>query len=198
MRSLPQQERARAAVDRILLATGELLDEAGFESLTTTAIAARAGVNIATLYRYFPDKFKVVHEFAVRRDRQRAETIKPLIEQFAVAPDWRRSVKGMLEQGLRMRLDFAGGRTISRALQSSPELWEVDRELNLRTAAVLAEAIRRRKSRIAKAQVDLVAATALATGVALLNQAASEYPDPRKAVAETFVVLERYLAPYLD
>ena len=39
----PQQERGRAAVSAILAATSELLEEAGFDSLTTIAIAERAG-----------------------------------------------------------------------------------------------------------------------------------------------------------
>jgi AcrR family transcriptional regulator len=198
MRSMPQQERARVAVERILNATGELLDESGFEALTTTAIAARAGVNIATLYRYFPDKFKVVHEFAVRRDRERADAIRPLLEQFAKAPDWRRALKGIVEQVVQLRLEQAGGRTLSRALQSSPELWAVDRDLNLRAMAVLAEALRGRKPRMGKPQAELVAATAFVTGAALLNHAVSEYAEPRKAIAEVLVILEKYLAVYMD
>jgi AcrR family transcriptional regulator len=198
MRSLPQQERARLAVERILDATGELLDEAGFESLTTTAIAERAEVNIATLYRYFPDKFKVVHEFAVRRDRERWETIRPLLEQFATAPDWRRALDALIAGSVRLRLDYAGGRTLRRALQSSPELWQVNRELDVRATAVMAEAIRKRKPRIPKPQVQLIAATVIVAGSTLLDNAISEHADRRKAVAETLKLLRGYLAGYLD
>jgi AcrR family transcriptional regulator len=198
MRSMPQQERARVAVERILSATGELLDEAGFESLTTTAIAARAEVNIATLYRYFPDKFKVVHEFAVRRDREWAETLQPLLEQFAVAPDWRRALKSIVDQSVKMRVAHAGGRSLSRALQSSPELWAVDRELHSRARSLLAEAIRRRKPRMAKPQVEVVAAVAITAYGALLDDAVADFAEPRKAVGETLLMLETYLGNYLD
>lgn len=198
MRSLPQQERARVAVERILNATGELLDESGFESLTTTAIAARAGVNIATLYRYFPDKFKVVHEFAVRCDQARAEAARPLLEQFATAPDWRRALKGIVDQAVRMRLDPSGGRSLNRALQSSPELWEVDRELQGRATGLMADAIRRRKPRMAKPQVETVAATVMTACGALLDAAVTDFAEPRKAVGEALLMLESYLANYLD
>jgi AcrR family transcriptional regulator len=198
MRSLPQQERARLAVERILDATGELLDEAGFESLTTTAIAERAEVNIATLYRYFPDKFKVVHEFAVRRDRERWEAIRPLLEQFATSPDWRRALDALIAGSVRLRLEYAGGRTLRRALQSSPELWQVNRELDVRASAVMAEAIRQRKPRIPKPQAQLIAATMITAGSTLLDHAVSEHDDHRKAVAEALKLLRSYLAGYLD
>jgi AcrR family transcriptional regulator len=198
MRSLPQQERARQAVERILDATGELLDEAGFESLTTTAIAERAEVNIATLYRYFPDKFKVVHEFAVRRDRERWDTIRPLLEHFATAADWRRALDALIARTVKLRLDYSGGRTLRRALQSSPELWQVNRELDIRAAAVMAEAIRKRKPRLQKAQVQLIAGTMITAGSTLLDNALTEHADHRKAVAEALKLLRNYLAEYLD
>ena len=68
----PQQERGRAAVSAILAATSELLEEAGFDSLTTIAIAERAGVNIATLYRYYPNKFAIVRELAEGLEDERS------------------------------------------------------------------------------------------------------------------------------
>jgi AcrR family transcriptional regulator len=198
MRSLPQQERARQAVDRILEATGQLIDESGFESLTTTAIAERAGVNIATLYRYFPDKFKVVHEFAMRREAERWDTMRPLLEDLATASDWRRALDQLIARTVKMRLAQSGGRTLRRALQSSPELWQVDRELDVRATAVLAEAVRRRKPRIQQPQAHRVAETVITAGVVLLDNALVEHDDPRKAVAEALRMLKNYLADYLD
>jgi AcrR family transcriptional regulator len=198
MRSLPQQERARQAVDRILEATGQLLDESGFESLTTTAIAERAEVNIATLYRYFPDKFKVVHEFAMRREQERWDTMRPLLEDFASATDWRRALEQLIARTVKMRLQQSGGRTLRRALQSSPELWQVDRELDRRATTVLADAIRQRKPRMGQPQALRVAGTVITAGAALLETALDEQDDPRKAVAEALRMLKNYLGDTLD
>jgi len=55
-RRLPTQKRARATVEAILQATRELLTRDGYEATTTNRIAQRAGVNIASLYQYFPSK----------------------------------------------------------------------------------------------------------------------------------------------
>src|SRR5262245_11504629 len=55
-RKLPLQERSRATVDAIVIATTQLLLEQGYDSLTTAQVAARAGVSVGSLYQYFPNK----------------------------------------------------------------------------------------------------------------------------------------------
>lgn len=53
-RKLPQQERSRNTVECILQATQELVQARGFAKVGTRLIAERAGVNVASLYQYFP------------------------------------------------------------------------------------------------------------------------------------------------
>lgn len=55
-RQPPTQPRAKASVDRILNAARKMIGESGSSGLTTNHIADQAGVNISTLYRYFPNK----------------------------------------------------------------------------------------------------------------------------------------------
>lgn len=55
-RKSPVQARSAASVDAILEATIQVLIQAGKERLTTTKVAARAGVSVGTLYQYFPNK----------------------------------------------------------------------------------------------------------------------------------------------
>ncbi len=55
-RKSPVQARSAASVDAILEATIQVLLSAGKERLTTTRVAARAGVSVGTLYQYFPNK----------------------------------------------------------------------------------------------------------------------------------------------
>ncbi len=55
-RKTPVQTRSAASVDAILEATIQVLLTVGKERLTTTRVAARAGVSVGTLYQYFPNK----------------------------------------------------------------------------------------------------------------------------------------------
>lgn len=55
-RKTPVQARSTASVSAILEATIQVLLEVGKERLTTTRVAARAGVSVGTLYQYFPNK----------------------------------------------------------------------------------------------------------------------------------------------
>ena len=55
-RKSPVQARSAASVDAILEATLQVLLQVGKERLTTTRVAARAGVSVGTLYQYFPNK----------------------------------------------------------------------------------------------------------------------------------------------
>jgi AcrR family transcriptional regulator len=55
-RKTPIQQRSTLTVDAILEATIQVLLAVGKERLTTTLVAARAGVSVGTLYQYFPNK----------------------------------------------------------------------------------------------------------------------------------------------
>lgn len=55
-RKEPQQERSKATRGVLLQAAAYILEREGWESFTTNRVAERAGVNIASLYQYFPNK----------------------------------------------------------------------------------------------------------------------------------------------
>ncbi|MFC7342504.1 TetR/AcrR family transcriptional regulator [Saccharopolyspora griseoalba] len=66
LRRKPVQQRSTRRVERMLSATAELIEEMGYDGLTTTLIAERAGVAVGSLYQFFPDKRAVVQELALR------------------------------------------------------------------------------------------------------------------------------------
>ncbi|MCC4619949.1 TetR/AcrR family transcriptional regulator [Xanthomonas cassavae CFBP 4642] len=65
-RTIPAQARSRATVDAIVQAATYILTTVGWDGLTTNAIAERAGVNIASLYQFFPNKEAIIAELQRR------------------------------------------------------------------------------------------------------------------------------------
>jgi AcrR family transcriptional regulator len=59
-RKTPTQARAKATYASILQAAARVLEREGYEVLTTNRVAEVAGIGIASLYEYFPNKHSVV------------------------------------------------------------------------------------------------------------------------------------------
>ncbi len=66
LRRRPVQQRSTQRVERMLEACATLIDELGYDGVTTTLIADRAGVAVGSLYQFFPDKRAVVQALTAR------------------------------------------------------------------------------------------------------------------------------------
>ncbi len=78
MKIAPQQHRSKVTIENIIQCTGELLEEQGFDNLSTSLICERAGLTQPALYRYFPNKYAIVMEMGQR----------VLIEQHEIYVTW--------------------------------------------------------------------------------------------------------------
>ena len=188
----------RHTLDNILRAAGEILDEAGYEGLNTTAVAQRAGISTATLYRHFPDKHAVLRALIVHGQTERSAALGPFYEAFATAPDWREPLAEASRHIWRMRLAQPGGRSTRRALQMSPDLWQWDQRQNEEIAQGLARAMRRRNPKLSPVQAKRVALVSLQAMVSLLDLASLEPRRGLRIVEEDIEMRAAYLAPYLD
>ncbi len=60
-RKKPSQHRSKEKVQHILDATIRLLETTGVEGITTNHIAKEAGISVASLYQYYPNKHAVIY-----------------------------------------------------------------------------------------------------------------------------------------
>lgn len=100
-RKSPRQDRARATVDAIVQATAYILRKRGYAQLTTNAIAEKAGVNIASLYQYFPNKEAILAELLRRHAAEgRAKSLAVLRtgKGGSLATNARRLIEGSLAE----------------------------------------------------------------------------------------------------
>jgi AcrR family transcriptional regulator len=108
LRRVPQQERSRAKLRRVLEAADRLLADEGAAALTTTGVAAAAGISVGSLYAYLPDKGAIVEALALHywaEFRQRVEVVAEAHEREPLA-DPVAAVFDALAAGFRARPGF--------------------------------------------------------------------------------------------
>jgi AcrR family transcriptional regulator len=90
LRNEPVQARSAARLEALLDAAASVVEELGYERLTTAMVAERAGASIGTVYRYFPDRIAVLQALAARNldrvlERIRGEFVDEKYTTWAAA-----------------------------------------------------------------------------------------------------------------
>jgi AcrR family transcriptional regulator len=98
-RKTPRQARSRATVDAILEAVAYILERHGYTGLTTNRVAERAGVNIASLYQFFPNKASLITEL----QRRHVEASRAAAAE-AIAATSDRNISGVIAALVRSGL----------------------------------------------------------------------------------------------
>jgi AcrR family transcriptional regulator len=80
-RKQPRQERSAATVAAIIQAAAYIFRKRGYSATTTNAIAQRAGVNIASLYQYFPNKEAILGALIQRHAEQANQAVSEVMAQ---------------------------------------------------------------------------------------------------------------------
>ncbi len=111
LRRVPVQGRSVARVQRMLDACAYLVDEIGYEGLTTTLLAERAEVAIGSVYQFFPDKRAIVQALALRN---MDAYLQRLADRFAneVFAYWWDGVDAAIDEYIAMHRAVPGFRTL--------------------------------------------------------------------------------------
>ena len=138
LRRVPVQGRSVARVQRMLDACAELVDEVGYEALTTTMLAERAGVAIGSVYQFFPDKRAVVQALTLRNIEAYLERLG---ERFAAGQfaHWWDGVDAGIDEYIAMHRTVPGFRTLHFGDVVDVHLLDEERDNNAIIAEQLAE-----------------------------------------------------------
>jgi AcrR family transcriptional regulator len=111
LRNEPVQARSSARLAGLLDAAAAVIDEIGFERLTTAMVAERAGASIGTVYRYFPDRIAVVEALAIRCSQRLAERFDAAIAESG-ATTWQEGSDALIDLTVQMYRSEPGFRAI--------------------------------------------------------------------------------------
>src|SRR6185437_709854 len=96
LRVEPAQERSLARIDALLDAAATVVDEVGFDRLTTAQVAELSGASIGTVYRYFPDRIALLVALRDRAVRRYRLTASEQIERTS-PPTWQSAIDCLVE-----------------------------------------------------------------------------------------------------
>ncbi|MFG2297434.1 TetR/AcrR family transcriptional regulator [Streptomyces sp. NPDC048603] len=200
LRRAPVQQRSADRLARILDACAELLDETGYELLSTRAVAVRAGVPIGSVYRFFSNKRAMADALAHRNLDRYAQGISDRLAELP-ATDWRPVVDAVLDEYLSMKRSVPGFVLVDFGVPAPPA------ESSEGTVADPNHLVAARLTELLCAHLGLVADEALSRAVLVAVEATdaliqlafrSDPAGDRHIVDETRAMMHAYLARVLD
>lgn len=192
-RKTPSQDRAKATVEAILEAAAYILVRDGWERFTTNSVAERAGVNIASLYQYFPNKDSIVAELQRRHIEKGRAAYPETISQLRSQPSLRAALKILIDGAIaEHRINPKLHKVFAEELPRGSRRVHGDRDKDLmaRLANIL------EPYPIQVPDLDIALFLFRVVGHAAIHEAASERPDLLANplfTEELMTLLERYL-----
>jgi len=194
VRRKPVQERSAGTVESIFDAASRLLTRIPFDEITTSRIAAEAGLSVGALYRFFPDKQSILDAVAVRRMEEFRTNMTAVLARSALS-----SGPVFLERMIDAYVDFLDRHPDFRTLALGGHISPVTRQKHTRPGAgpagLLRWFMRKRLGSKDAAALDLKLQVTIETGERLIAYA---YNQPTAAArARILAELKRMLAGYL-
>ncbi|MGC9537880.1 TetR family transcriptional regulator [Streptomyces sp. UG1] len=107
LRRAPVQRRSAERLTRILDACADLLDEVGYDDLSTRAVAQRAGVPIGSVYRFFGNKRQMADALAQRNLERYTARVTERLDETGEG-GWREAMDAVLEEYIAMKRTAPG------------------------------------------------------------------------------------------
>jgi AcrR family transcriptional regulator len=183
LRRQPAQRRSARRVERMLDACAELLDETGYESLSTTRIAERAGVAIGSVYQFFPDKRAITQELTRRNVEQFVSRVgrRFLDEDYR---GWWEAVDAIIDEFVDMHRSVPGFRSLHFGDVVDLNLLDSDSDNNTVIAGRLRGLLLKEFGLADSHELDVAVLVAVEAGDAVLKLAFRRDPDGSPEIIE--------------
>jgi AcrR family transcriptional regulator len=194
LRRAPVQRRSAERLTRILDACADLLDEVGYDALSTRAVALRAGVPIGSVYRFFGNKRQMADALAQRNLERYTERVAERLRE--TGDGWRAALDAVLDEYLAMKRTAPGFSLVDFGNQIP--VGTRDGEPNHRVAEALTELLSGYVDREPDEDLRRVFLVAVETADTLVHLAFRVDPEgDDKIIEEVRELLRVYLARVL-
>lgn len=198
LRRVPVQGRSVARVQRMLDACAELVDEIGYEALTTTLLAERAGVAIGSVYQFFPDKRAVVQALTLRNLGSYLNRLSDRLRD-ARLDHWWDAVDAAIDEYIAMHRSVPGFRTLHFGDVVDVHLLDQERDNNAVISEQLTQLFVDRLGIARSPRLSFTLEVAIEAADALIKLAFRRDPEGDEAVlAEAKALIREYLHRHVD
>jgi AcrR family transcriptional regulator len=196
LRRAPVQRRSAERLTRILDACADLLDEVGYDALSTRAVAQRAEVPIGSVYRFFGNKRQMADALAQRNLERFTEQVTERLKEDR-AGGWRAAMDAVLDEYLAMKRTAPGFSLVDFGNQIP--VGARDAEPNHRVADRLTDLLSGYLAREPDDDLRRTFLIAVETADTLVHLAFRVAPEgDEKIIEEARELLRAYLARVLD
>lgn len=182
LRRVPVQGRSVARVNRMLDACAQLVDEVGYDGLTTTLLAERAGVAIGSVYQFFPDKRAIVQALTLRNLEAYLQRLSARLQQDK-SSHWWGAVDAAIDEYIAMHRTTPGFRTLHFGDVVDVHLLDDERDNNAVIAARIAALLHERYE-LTGERTEFALGIAVEAADALIKMAFRRAPTGDAAVLE--------------
>lgn len=105
---MPQQDRSRETVERILRAAELEVADVGLVGASTTRIARRAELSVGALYRFFPDKAAIAEALSARYLEDVSGRYATPLADLVGLGDITATVRALVVEAAALQLDHPG------------------------------------------------------------------------------------------
>lgn len=127
-RRTPKQSRSREKVEAILLAAQSLIGDKGNDAVSVREIAAQAGVSIAAVYQYFPDKNAIIRQLMSRYLDEINAQYLAAFQEVENLQDLQEALDNSIDAFVAYFRGTPALSTIWAGVQANPVLRELDAE----------------------------------------------------------------------
>jgi AcrR family transcriptional regulator len=149
-RKSPVQARSTASVEAILKATIQVLLKVGKGSLTTTRVAARAGVSVGTLYQYFPNKSALLRA-ALRRHLEEIGSVLQTVCREQAGSSLQQMGTALVTSFLNAKMKDAKTSVALYSVSSDVDGARISREMSVKTNRAIVAMLATTRDELARA-----------------------------------------------
>ena len=189
----PSQSRSIVTVANILDAAHDIVAESGIQGFNTNAVALRAGINIGTVYHYFPDKVAILVQLLLGDQRSRTAALRDKLNQLPTAANltvWSHQLMALVRL---YRFDNPTSVLLRRAFRSVPELVVMDNLDNDRVTAFIADLLRQRFPLIDEERSHSASRLLVDATTAIMESSFADGPNSTAFFGEAQTLIDGYL-----